>query len=64
MDIEDQVTLEGYEPGTEAYERVFLERRVKKCQELQNVTECQNCPAFDRCDMAHQYLIQLRYRGR
>lgn len=62
--LQDDVELEGYEPGSDAYKRVLLERRVRKCQELQGVAECQNCRAFLNCNYAHEFLIARKYGGK
>jgi hypothetical protein len=56
-----QVEDEGYEEGTPAFEQRLLALRVGKCQEMQNVTTCQECRAFDSCEMAHEYLRQKKY---
>lgn len=61
--IREEVELEGYEPGTYQFERVFLARRVKKCQELQGVVECMDCRAYLGCDLARQYMIDVKYGG-
>lgn len=61
--IREEVELEGYEPGTPEFERIFLARRVQRCQEMQNVLECMNCRAFLSCDLARQHMINVKYGG-
>lgn len=59
--IREEVELEGYTPDTPEFERVYLARRVQRCQELQNVIECVNCRAFDACPLARQHMINVKY---
>jgi hypothetical protein len=63
-ELRDEVELEGYEPGTPEFERIFLARRVKKCQEFQLVEHCTQCKAFDYCELAKQHMKNLKYGGR
>lgn len=62
--IREEVELEGYEPGTPEYDRVFLARRVRRCQEIQNVVECVECRAFWGCQLAREHMINVKYGGK
>lgn len=58
----DAVEAEGLEAGTPAYDRRLLALRVEKCVELQVVTECGECKAFENCEYAKSFL-RLRKLG-
>ncbi len=61
--IRNEVELEGYVPGTPEYDRIFLERRVQKCQEMQNVKGCPSCKAFWDCSLVRQYTMDKKFGG-
>lgn len=63
-ELEEEVELEGLSPGTPEFERALLTKRVLRCQDMQGVSDCQNCRAFHDCDWGHRYLIQLKYKGK
>lgn len=60
-DIEEEILLAGHEPGTPAYQRAFLTRKVELCQERQGVPACTACRAYDHCTTVKEYLIQVKY---
>jgi hypothetical protein len=53
--LREQAEDEGYEPGTPKYEYRYLELRVERCRELQEVTLCTDCRAFDACQIGKDY---------
>lgn len=59
--IREEVELEGYEPDTPEFNRVYLARRVRKCQEIQGVQDCTDCRAFIACGLAREYMISVKY---
>lgn len=62
-DIKEEVELEGYEPGTPQFEKVYLARRVRACQELQGVIECRDCKAYIDCSLTKEYMMSVKYGG-
>ncbi len=61
QDIEEEVELEGNEPGTPKFKLLVLDRQVRKCQELQRVSLCTDCPAFLGCTLAARHLMEIKY---
>ena len=53
--LREQAEDEGYEPGTPRYEYRYLELRVERCREMQDVTLCTDCKAFDACQISKDY---------
>lgn len=56
-----QVELEGYEPGTPQYEAVLRKRKVELCMEMKGFAGCDECPAYDSCQIVKEYLRDLHY---
>jgi len=62
--IREEIEMEGYVPGTPEFERAFLERRVSKCQEMQNVQGCPSCKAFWDCSLVKQFTMEKTFGGK
>jgi hypothetical protein len=52
--------LEGFEDGTEVFDRRIRQLKVIKCRELKGVSTCGECPVFDFCELAKQVLREHR----
>ena len=53
--------MEGYRSGTPQFEAQLRGRQVEACMEMQGVGSCQECPAFDGCEIIKQHLRDIRY---
>jgi hypothetical protein len=53
--LRSQAEDEGFEAGTPKYEFRLLELRVERCRELQEVTLCSECKAFESCNFGKDY---------
>lgn len=62
-DIREEVELEGHEPGTPKFERIYLARRVERCQQMQGVRECRDCRAYLDCSLAKEHMMSVKYGG-
>jgi len=56
--------LEGYTPGTEQFDIALRERKVGKCQEMQGVPSCNSCPAFMGCELVKAHRRDLAFGGK
>jgi hypothetical protein len=61
--LRDELELEGYAPGTPAFERLLTSRKVKRCQELQGVDKCESCRAYWDCGLVQQYMKDKQEGG-
>ena len=61
--LQARVDNEGHEPGTPPYERRLLLLRVEKCVELQGVSSCSECKAYEHCPYAREYADLKRLLG-
>jgi hypothetical protein len=52
--------LEGYETGTEAFERRVRQLQVTKCREMKGVSSCHECKFFDYCDLVKRVMRERR----
>lgn len=55
-DMRDQLEIEGMEIGTPAYEARFVAIRVDKCKQMQGVSRCLDCQAYDGCSLIKQHM--------
>ena len=60
--IQDQLELEGYVPGTPKYEQELRRLKVEQCQQMQSVGECSACPRYEFCDLRVAYGFDRKYR--
>jgi hypothetical protein len=61
--IREELELEGYNPESPEFDRIFLARKVLKCQEMQHVKDCASCRAFIDCDLARQHMMNVKFGG-
>ena len=52
--------LEGFEDGTQLFDRRVRQLQVIKCRELRGVTTCSECKVFDFCELAKQVMREHR----
>lgn len=57
--LEDTLEYEGYQRGTETFDRKMRERKVEKCRELKRMAVCSECPVYDECNLLKQHLRDL-----
>lgn len=55
-ELEFQVEASGHIPGTPEFERRLCAAKVMKCQEMNRVDFCSNCPAFMDCSLVRIHL--------
>lgn len=55
--------MEGFVPGTPAFENQLLERKVRLCQEMRGVESCEMCEAVDSCSVRQEYLFKVLLRA-
>lgn len=53
--------LEGYEEGSEQFDRRVRQLKVIKCREMKGVNSCHECKFFDYCDLVK--LVMRERRG-
>jgi len=58
--IRIQLELEGYEPGTEAFEKALRSEKVLQCQVRRSVASCFACEHYEHCSLAKEYLLDER----
>lgn len=61
--LRDDLELEGFIPDTPQFERVFLARKVQRCQEMQHVKDCPSCRAFIDCDLSRKHMMITKFGG-
>jgi hypothetical protein len=61
--LEQTLENEGYTPGTPAFERQLLTRKVRTCQENHGQSECAECTYYEWCDLVKQYMTLVKYRN-
>lgn len=59
--LEIEVEMAGHVPGTQKYEVVLTARKVEKCMEMHDVLSCEECVAFEDCELLRLYLRDLRF---
>ena len=52
--------LEGFEEGTQVFDRRVRQLQVIKCRELKGVSTCRECQVFDFCELAKQVMREHR----
>lgn len=52
--------LEGYEEGTEEFERRVRQLQITKCREMKGVSSCHECKFFDYCDLVKKVMRERR----
>lgn len=52
--------LEGYEAGTDIFERRVRQLQVTKCREIKGVNSCHECKFFDYCDLVKKVMRERR----
>jgi hypothetical protein len=55
-----QIDAEGYKEGTPRYEQRLRQIKVTKCREIRGYFTCDECPAFDHCEITKQVLRDHR----
>lgn len=50
-DLEDQLALDGFKVGSEAYDKEFRGRKLLLCLERRGLRECSDCPAVLDCSL-------------
>lgn len=48
--------LEGYESGTDSFERRVRQLQITKCREMKGVSFCSECKYFDYCDLVKKVM--------
>jgi hypothetical protein len=59
--LREETELAGYTPGTPPFERALRARKIERCQQQKDVTDCRTCGYFDHCEVAKEHLIDLQY---
>lgn len=52
--------MEGYEEGSETFERRVRQLKVVQCREIRGHGSCTECEVFDYCELAKQVLREHR----
>lgn len=52
--------MEGYEEGSETFERRVRQLKVIECREIRGHSACTECKTFDYCELAKQVLREHR----
>jgi hypothetical protein len=52
--------MEGYEEGTEKFERRLRQLKVVECRDIRGESSCTACKTFDYCELAKQVLREHR----
>jgi hypothetical protein len=52
---------DGFEPGTEEFEREYRARKVPICRDLRGVETCYACPHQHDCTLLRDYMRDLAY---
>ena len=58
--LEDQAKIEGFEEGTNPFDRRIRQLKVIKCREMRGHTTCRECQAFDYCELTKQVMRDHR----
>lgn len=53
--LEFQVEVEGFQPGSAAFAERLVALRVAKCQEMRGLESCSRCPVLDECALAREF---------
>ena len=61
--IRKAVALEGYQEGTDAFERRERQLKVIKCREKSGVFTCHECKFFDYCDLIKRVMREHKGYG-
>lgn len=59
--LELDTEFEGYVPGTPQYEAVLRQKKVETCQMMKGLAGCDECGAYDGCELVKAYLRDLHY---
>lgn len=59
-DLKDQLLANGYDEGTDAYDREYRRLKVIKCRELRDLPYCSKCVIYMDCELVKQYLRDVR----
>lgn len=52
--------MEGFEEGTEIFEKRVRQLKVIKCREIRGKSTCTECDVFDFCELAKQVMREHR----
>lgn len=52
--------MEGFEEGTEVFEKRLRQLKVVKCREIRGMSTCNECDVFDYCDLAKKVMREHR----
>lgn len=63
-EIELDLELEGFSPGSPEFERLKRARLVLRCQEQRELPHCFSCQAYMFCKLAKSYLRDEREKAR
>lgn len=57
--LEAEIEAQGLKRDTPLYLRVYRERKVDLCKQMQQVESCWDCRAFDHCELVKAHLMDL-----
>jgi len=52
--------LEGYDPGSDLFDKRVRQLQVTKCREMKGVNSCHECKFFDYCDLVKKVMRERR----
>lgn len=55
-ELHDQLLANGYDEGSQAYEREFRRLKVIKCRELRDLPYCSKCVIYMDCELIKAHL--------
>jgi len=58
--LESDLEGEGFKRNTERWDRAMRTRKVALCKQAQAVASCNDCKAFDHCELVKQHLRDMR----
>ena len=58
--LKQLAVLEGFEEDTEPFEKRMRQLKVVRCREMRAVSTCQECKAFDYCELSKQVMREHR----
>lgn len=64
QELKDEAEDLGHKPGTPTFDKVLCKLKVIRCREMQSVSECPHCKAFESCGLINEYYMDIRYPNR
>lgn len=62
--LQDEAEDLGHTPGTPEFEKALCALKVSRCKEMQGVSECSDCKAYEHCGLVREYMLDIRFPQR